>query len=206
MRRSLRVHKLIGAALIGAALLLFAAGGWFAYSYLQSVAEQKTAQSASAHATVSVPVQTVTPAPGTVSGTPVSFAMASVGVSQPVEHGEYDASTGQWTLSYHAVYWGTMTAPVNSQTGNTFIYGHDVPQIFGNLLKAKVGDTATVTTDNGYVFTYTLRSSEAVSPSDVSKLQPTDKPTLTVQTCSGTWYQYRQMLTFSLDGYAKASA
>ena len=52
---------------------------------------------------------------------------------------------------------------------------------------------------------HTLETFKAVSPSDVSLIQPTEAPTLTLQTCSGTWYQYRTLYTFTLDRYEKVS-
>jgi len=142
--------------------------------------------------------------PEAVQGTPVQIEVAQVGVNIGVEKGYYNAAKGTWTLSDTAAFYGTMTAPANSQTGNTFIYGHNANDIFGNLRDAQVGAEAIVTTDNGYKFYYTLKSFKAVSPTDVSLIQSTEAPTLTLQTCSGTWYQFRTLYTFTLDRYEKA--
>lgn len=199
-------RRIVSSALLAIGFLLIVVSALFAYEYYMSVKTQQDAvtKALSSH-TTSVPTKTVTIKPQAVQGTPVKIDIPSVGISQPVDPGYYDPSTGKWTLSYHAVYWASMTSPVNSQTGNTFIYGHDVSQIFGNLLKAQTGDKAIVTTDNGYQFTYTLKSTVAVGPNDTSQIQQTDTPQLTLQTCSGSWYQYRQMFTFTLDGYKKAA-
>lgn len=200
------LRKIIGTGLIVGSVALFVGAGLIGYSYLQVTTHQKAATQTAVKRKVDVPTQTVAVKAESVQGIPIKIEIPSVGISQPVEKGEYDASSGEWTLSYHAAYWATMTAPINSDTGNTFIYGHDVKEIFGNLLDATIGAKAIVTTDNGYVFTYTLVQSKAVDPTDVSQIQPTEAPTLTLQTCSGTWYQYRQMFTFSLDGYDKLAA
>lgn len=191
--------------LTGMGLMLIVAAAVLATEYYLSVKTQQDAVAKALSAHSSVPTKTVTITRQAVQGTPIKIEIPSVGISQPVDPGYYDPSTGKWTLSYHAVYWASMTAPINSQTGNTFIYGHDVPQIFGNLLKAQTGAQAIVTTDNGYQFTYTLQSTKAYSPNDTSAIQQTDSPHLTVQTCSGSWYQYRQMFTFTLDDYKKVA-
>ena len=203
--RPINKRRVVGIVLLVLSVLMLVLAGWLTYSYVTIQAKMQSDKQAVVDKKVTVPTQTVEALPNIVSGTPVKIDIPSVSITQPVKQGSYDASTGQWTLSYHAVYWGDMTAPVNSQTGNTFIYGHDVSEIFGNLLKAQTGAKAIVTTDNGYQFTYTLQSSVAVDPTDTSLLQPTDKPTLTLQTCSGSWYQYRQIFTFSLDGYKKVN-
>jgi len=140
-----------------------------------------------------------------IQGTPVKIDVPDVKVSIGVEKGYYNAKNGKWTLSDTSAFYGTMTAPANSKSGNTFIYGHNANDIFGNLRDAKAGMQAVVTTDNGYKFYYTLETFKAVSPSDVSLIQPTEAPTLTLQTCSGTWYQYRTLYTFTLDRYEKVS-
>ncbi len=198
-------RNIFATVLVCMGVILFVAAGILATEYYLSVKAQNDAVTAALKQTTSVPTKTVTITPQAVTGTPVKISIPSVSISQPVDRGYYNASTGTWTLSYRSVYWASMTAPINSQTGNTFIYGHDVSKIFGNLLNAQIGAKAIVTTDNGYEFTYTLAKSVAVKPNDTSEIQQTDAPQLTLQTCSGSWYQYRQMFTFSLDGYKKVS-
>lgn len=203
--KNITPRKMLATALIGMGVVLLVGAAILGTEYYLSVKTQQEAVARALSATTATPAKTVTITPQAISGTPVKIEIPSVGISQPVDPGYYDPSTGKWTLSYHAVYWASMTAPVNSQTGNTFIYGHDVSQIFGNLLKAQTGAKAIVTTANGYQFTYTLKSSKAYAPNDTSAIQQTDTPQLTVQTCSGSWYQYRQMFTFTLDGYKKVA-
>jgi LPXTG-site transpeptidase (sortase) family protein len=203
-KRISRIRKATGVALMAIAFMLFALAGWLAYSYVNTEVQLQAAKQAALTHKIDVPGQSVAIKADTISGKPVQISIPSVGISQPVEPGSYDTSTGDWTLGYHAAYWASMTAPINSQTGNTFIYGHDVKAIFGNLLDAQTGAKAIIKTDNGYIFTYTLKASKAVDPTDTSLIQPTVTPTLTVQTCSGSWYQYRQLFTFTLDGYVKA--
>lgn len=133
-----------------------------------------------------------------IQGKPTHIKFPSVNVSVDVAPGYYNKSTKTWTLSKDKAHFATTTAEPNNKTGNTFIYGHNRWQVFTALLDAKPGDTAIVTTDNGHTFTYILRSIHDTDPTDISYMQPHNSPILTVQTCSGIWYEKRHMLIFDL--------
>ena len=134
----------------------------------------------------------------TIIGTPTHIAFPSVDISIDVAPGYYDASNGSWTLSKDKAHYATVTDKPNNKTGNTFIYGHNRWQVFTGLLNAKVGDKAIVTTDNGHTFTYVLREIVDTDPTDTTYMQTHGSPILTVQTCSGFWYENRRMFTFDL--------
>jgi len=187
-------------AIISIALIAGGAVILNGYGISQRVQAEALAAATNAPA-MAIDQSTITPE--AVQGIPTHVDVAQVGVSIGVENGYYNASNGKWTLSDTSAFYGTMTAPANSESGNTFIYGHNANDIFGNLRDAQVGMQAIVTTDNGYKFYYTLQSFKAVSPSDISLIQPTEDPTLTLQTCSGTWYQFRTLYTFTLNRYEK---
>lgn len=154
--------------------------------------------------TVSAPLQaSSTVQKEVIQGIPRSIAVPSLGINVAVEDGFYNAETGQWTLSEEAAFYATPTLPVNSEAGNTLIYGHNSQKIFGKLLDIQPGSEVIVTTDNGYVFTYTYQLTQAVSPTDVTPLAYEGKPRLTLQTCSGIWNQTRQMFYFELKDYRK---
>lgn len=184
------------ALIIGGAIILNG------YGISQRVQAEAVANAANAPA---MAIDQSAVSPEAVQGIPIHINVADVGVNIGVDKGYYNAKNGKWTLSDTAAFYGTMTAPANSESGNTFIYGHNANDIFGNLRDAKVGMQAIVTTDNGYKFVYTLATFKAVSPSDVTLIQPTEAPTLTLQTCSGTWYQFRTLYTFTLDRYEKVA-
>lgn len=73
--------------------------------------------------------------------------------------------------------------------GNTVIFGHRylrLPpshQTFFSLDKLNPGDTITIVR-NGKTFTYAARDSKVVPPTDVSVLNATKKPILTLVTCA----------------------
>jgi sortase (surface protein transpeptidase) len=91
----------------------------------------------------------------------------------------------------------------NNETGNTLIYGHYRPEVFAYLHLIKPGIQAIITTDNGYTFTYSFENSEALDPTNTSVFVYRGAPRLTIQTCSGSFMQHRQMYYFHYDGFTK---
>jgi sortase (surface protein transpeptidase) len=139
-----------------------------------------------------------TPAKPVISGHPVSISFPSVDITDvPVVDGYFDTKKQDWTLGLHTAQWGTMTPQPNDTAGNTYIYGHYRPEVFAYLHVIKPGAEAIVTTDNGYKFIYTFDSSINVDPTDVSLFNYQGPPILTVQTCSGSWFQNRQLFKFT---------
>ena len=90
-----------------------------------------------------------------------------------------------------------MTPYANNREGNTFIYGHSLPAVFKKLTKLKPGAEAFVYTNNNHVFKYILTSTYVTNPSDNSLFKYQGPPILTLQTCTGLWYQNRTMFGFS---------
>jgi LPXTG-site transpeptidase (sortase) family protein len=149
-------------------------------------------------AATSTPTQVIQghPAPNVASGHPARISIPSVGIDLPVVDGFYNQKTGDWTLTDTDAQFATITTEPNTAAGQTFIYGHATNRVFGPLLNAKLGTTATITTSNGYKFTYTLRSTERSAPTNTSILGYQGAPRLLLQTCQGLWWQNRQFFIF----------
>jgi len=196
----MNIHKY----LIGLSILLFGSGVAIAAPIGLSWLEQQQATATSSNVTVATPQTPLKETPTLVKGIPRHISVSSLGIDVSIADGVYDERTGEWTLSDTSAFYATPTNPVNSDSGNTLIYGHNSDEIFGKLLKIQQGAEVTVTTDNGYVFTYVYTSTEAVRPTDTRPLVYEGKPRLTLQTCSGIWNQTRQMFYFDLKEYHKA--
>jgi LPXTG-site transpeptidase (sortase) family protein len=166
--------------------------------------EQQALSAAAATNQTFVPVQPALSDPAISKGLPRQLSVPSLNIHVAVTDGSYNTKTGQWTLSDNSASYATITTPVNSASGNTFIYGHATNTIFGNLPHIKNGAQVMVTTDTGYEFTYVYQSRETVKPTDVIALEYSGaKPRLTLQTCSGIWNEARQMFYFELQSYRK---
>lgn len=160
----------------------------------QLLATRET-QVAAKSADTSQPIQKDEPV---ISGAPAHIAFPNQNISVDVIPGYYNAKDNTWTLTTDKAQFATVTSEPNNKTGNTFIYGHNRWQVFTGLLSAQPGDQAVITTSNNHTFTYTLREIKDTDPTDLSYMQPHNSPILTVQTCSGFWYENRRMFTFDL--------
>jgi LPXTG-site transpeptidase (sortase) family protein len=135
----------------------------------------------------------------TVSGVPAHIDVPATGISVDVQPGYYNKSSQTWTLSLNKAQYATITPEANDGNGNTFIYGHNRPEVFFKLLKAQPGDEAIVTTTNHHKFVYKMTSRHDTKPSDDSLFRYQGPPILTLQTCSGFWYQNRSLFVFKLE-------
>ncbi len=134
----------------------------------------------------------------TISGEPSHIDIPAAGISIEVAPGYYNQKSQTWTLSLNKAHYAVMTPPPNNASGNTFIYGHNRKEVFSKLLNVKKGDQAVVTTTNGHKFTYVMASRHDTSPTDSSLFDYKGAPILTLQTCSGFWYQNRSLFVFDL--------
>ncbi len=156
-----------------------------------------------AAAAPAIPSVAPPPKPQAITGKPVRITISSPHIDLPVVDGVYDAKTGEWTLSLNKAHYALPSTQPNDQSGNTLIYGHYRPEVFAYLHLIKPGATATLTTDNGYTFNYTFMSSEPLDPTDTSIFTYQGPPRLTIQTCSGSYMQHRQMYYFRFDSVTK---
>ena len=133
-----------------------------------------------------------------IEGKPTRLQIPALTLDLPVADGIYYKQSKTWSLSNNKAHYALITPLANNEDGNTFIYGHNRREVFKNLNKIKTGDKAVITTDNGHTFTYIFRSSLETNPYDDSLFSYKGSPILTIQTCSGLWYQNRQLFTFDL--------
>ncbi len=142
-----------------------------------------------------------------VTGFPVNISIPgsypAININAPINPGYYNKSNSSWNLSETAAQFVVGSSQPNNIGGNTFIYGHYIPAVFAYLHLIKPGAIASITTSNGYIFNYRYINTYAVPPTDTSVLNNSITPVLTVQTCSGSYFQNRQMYIFSYIGYAK---
>jgi LPXTG-site transpeptidase (sortase) family protein len=131
-----------------------------------------------------------------INGVPVNISIPSLQIELKVIPGYYSQKSNSWTLSNDKAQYGTMTAMSNNKKGATFIYAHALDDVFGRLPKISAEGEAIVTTDNGHKFTYKFRKSTITEPTDTSLFKYSGKPVLILQTCTGAWYQDRQLFVF----------
>jgi LPXTG-site transpeptidase (sortase) family protein len=130
---------------------------------------------------------------------PTHVSIPAVGISVKIVPGYYRSASKDWSVSETEANFATPTTVPNSQSGLTYIYGHNRVKIFEDLPKVKEGDKAIVTTGNGHVFTYVAVSRLDTKSGDTSLMHYQGKPILVLQTCTGFLYQNRSQFTFNFE-------
>ena len=145
-----------------------------------------------------VPVQ-----PGVVfvSGHPIAITIPSLHLALPVIDGAYNPKSAQWTLTSDKAQFALPSTTPNNVGGNTLIYGHATWGVFGHLSQIQPGAQAIISTSSNHRFIYTYTSTHTFDPADTSIFEYTGQPRLTLQTCSGTFSQNRQMYYFTYNSY-----
>lgn len=88
-----------------------------------------------------------------------------------------------WQVSFAGASFGQGTSYPGSE-GNTVIFSHALPHLFGNLPSVKVGDTIHVFTTLDW-FLYRVTNVQVVKPDDLSVLTYQGGRELTLYTCVG---------------------
>jgi LPXTG-site transpeptidase (sortase) family protein len=133
-----------------------------------------------------------------IEGNPVRIQVPSVSIDLKVIPGNYYPATKSWSLSLNDAQFAKITNEPNNRQGLTFIYAHYRKGVFINLPKIQPGAEVIITTDNGHTFTYTYTKNIVTNPNDTSLFTYQGKPLLVLQTCSGFWFQNRQLFLFDL--------
>jgi LPXTG-site transpeptidase (sortase) family protein len=134
-----------------------------------------------------------------IGGIPVSLQIASLHMNLQIIPGVYNPKTKTWNLTLNKVQYATVTPMPNNESGNTFMYGHYRPEVFAYLHTIHANAQAVVTTANGHQFYYQLVAEKVISPNDSAAVfNYSGPPILTLQTCTGLFFQSRQLFTFDL--------
>jgi LPXTG-site transpeptidase (sortase) family protein len=192
--KSVRRLHYIGGTLMIAGLVGLVPMGYFWVHSRQAIA---------AAPTISAPVIQLPTTPDVVSGHPVHLSIPSVGVDLTIIDGTYNAQNGTWTLTTDKAQYAVPTVEPNNYAGNTLIYGHYRKNVFASLHTIQPGAQAVITTDNGYTFTYAYDKSDVVDPTNTDIFAYQGTPRLTVQTCTGAFFQNRQFFYFNYTSYQK---
>ncbi len=133
-----------------------------------------------------------------ISGVPERIVIPSLSLDIRVKTGSFNPRTKQWTISDKAAYYANYSVLPNNASGTTLIYGHARWGLFGALPDLTQHADVYLHTKNKQIFHYKYVSSVVVEPDNTDIFSSNGKPQLVLQTCSGTWSQYRALYRFSL--------
>lgn len=103
-------------------------------------------------------------------------------IDLPIE--EMAFGTKGWQVSDTAASIASSSARPNEH-GNIVIYSHNLKRLFGKLSRVRIGDTITLTTQDGEEHPYTVTHTVTVTPDQIDILKPTTSEVLTLYTCTG---------------------
>ena len=77
------------------------------------------------------------------------------------------------------------SSPVPGEAGNSILYGHNFPNLLGNLPKIKPGDEIKVTLSDGQKRTFVVEYTSVVTPGQTEILKSSNDIRITLYTCTG---------------------
>jgi LPXTG-site transpeptidase (sortase) family protein len=172
---------------------------WTKAQPIQTVKKETVGNSSSTSNPTSAPLE-----PGEVIPTTPTLVVPKIDVSAPIQFINDASEAAQDAALPNGVVHYYQTANPG-EVGNTFITGHssnywwikgEYNYVFANLDKLAVGDQAIIYY-NGNKYLYQVNNVKVVEPTDLSVLDQTIKPTLTLMTCTpaGTSW-HRLIVTF----------
>jgi sortase A len=143
------------------------------------------------HQVVSVPKRLLAAIPSGKEP-PTRMVIAKIRLNAPVV--ETPPVNGEWEVAD----WGVghlTTTPNPGVAGNMALSAHDdiKGEIFKRLDELRPGDDVHIYTRH-LMFTYTVVSSQVVDPTDVSVLNPTSQPTVTLISCTPYWVDTQRLI------------
>lgn len=139
--------------------------------------------------------------PGEVIPTTPTLVVPKIGVTAPILYvNTYDEATIENNLKDGVIHYYQTADP--GKVGNSFLTGHSsnywwqkgaYNYIFANLDKLAVGDQAKIYYE-GNKFLYQVTSVKIVEPTDLSVLDQTSKPTMTLMTCTPPGTSWKRLI------------
>jgi LPXTG-site transpeptidase (sortase) family protein len=99
---------------------------------------------------------------------------------------------GKWETSGEGVSY-LSSSPVPGEYGNSVMYGHNWPNIFGRLNKVKTDDVITILYSDGSARDFVVKDVFTVNPRQTHILSPTQDSRLTIYTCTG-WFDLKRFV------------
>lgn len=113
---------------------------------------------------------------------PTGISISSAGIALPILPAEIKGT--KWESTTKGVSYLKSSA-YPGETGNSILYGHNWPNLLGNLTRVKPGDTVTILYADNSSRDFLIEYTAQVKPEDTSVLKNSDDKRITVYTCSG---------------------
>lgn len=113
---------------------------------------------------------------------PIGISISSAGIALPILPVEIKGT--KWEATTKGISY-LKTSVVPGEVGNSILYGHNWPNLLGNLTKVKPGEKITILYADNSSRDFLVEYTAQVKPEDTSVLKNSDDSRITVYTCSG---------------------
>jgi len=123
---------------------------------------------------------------------PVGIIIPAINLKLPIIPSEI--KNGNWEATTKGVSYLSSSA-IPGTKGNSILYGHDWPNLLGNITKLKPGQNIQIKFADGTIKNFVINTLSLVSPNQVSILAPSKTAQITLYTCTGFWDSKRFVVT-----------
>jgi LPXTG-site transpeptidase (sortase) family protein len=113
---------------------------------------------------------------------PIEIAIPKLEINLPIN--EATIKDGRWVFEGGGAFYLNQS-PIPGDKGNSIIFGHNFPNVFGKLRNVQKGDLISVTLKNGTKRDFKVEYTQNVTPDQTHVLNSTNDTRLTIYTCSG---------------------
>lgn len=113
---------------------------------------------------------------------PIALEITSIGLALPITTAEIKEN--KWQASSNSISY-LKTSAIPGEKGNSILYGHNWPNLLGNLKNVKPGEKITITYSDNSSENFEIEYKTKVSPSETSILKNSDDSRITLYTCAG---------------------
>lgn len=128
-------------------------------------------------------------------GTPTSLSLPRLGINLGIKNGYYNSNRQEWTIDKVNTF-----SMVGSKT--PLIYGHNNNNIFGKLTDTAKDELLIVSNEEGKELLFKYESDSILKPNESGIIGEYSDNTVYLMTCSGTFNEFRRLLTFVYVGEA----
>lgn len=113
---------------------------------------------------------------------PIGLKIDSINLNLAITGSEI--KNNKWEASVNSVS-HLKTSPIPGEKGNSILYGHNWPNLLGDLNKVKPGDKITIIYDDNSTNSFEVEYLTKVGPEDSSILKASEDNRITIYTCTG---------------------
>lgn len=117
-----------------------------------------------------------------ITALPLEIIIPSLNIDLPIIPAKLQK--GKWEATTKGVSY-LSSSPIPGEAGNSILYGHNWPNLLGNITKLKPGQVIRIKFMDGSEKKFVIDSTITISPKDVGILNPSKSAQITLYTCTG---------------------